>query len=62
MRDGEKKEDRALYKIAKANGCRPTWYDGIFGWAWHCGCADGTHASDQQCSALNTRSARRRAT
>lgn len=53
---GDKERVRAL---AVAAGCRPTWHDGILGWAWHCGCADLAHAADQQCSAITEASLRR---
>ena len=46
-----KQHDKIFQRAVKA-GCKPTWYDGILGWAWHCGCEDGAHYIDQQCSAL----------
>lgn len=49
-----------IHATATANGCKPRWYDGIFGWAWHCTCKDMTHACDQQCSMIDPKSARRR--
>ena len=47
----------AIKARAESNGCRPFWYDGILGWKWHCGCEDGLHCCDQQCSAIDERSA-----
>ena len=44
-------DSRAVSKARRA-GCRPQWYDGIIGWAWHCGCKDRRHAYDSQCSVL----------
>lgn len=49
--------------VAARNGCTPKWYDGIFGWQWHCGCPnDGgvDHRGDQQCSVITTDSAKRK--
>ena len=40
-----------VYLKAIKNKCKPKWYDGILGWAWHCGCSK-EHYVDQQCSAL----------
>ena len=42
------------YNAAIAAGCKPVWYDGILGPAWHCDCdEDGpTHYIDQQCSVV----------
>ena len=40
-------------------GCNPKWYNGIFGWAWHCGCSDFRHACDQQCSMITIESLER---
>lgn len=48
----------ALYDEAVRVGCKPVWYDGIFGWRWHCGCGDNEHGFDQQCSVLTTESLR----
>jgi hypothetical protein len=45
--------------LAVENGCQPFWYDGMFGWAWHCGCDDNLHCCDQQCSVIDARSAKR---
>lgn len=45
--------------LAVSNGCKPKWYDGIMGWAWHCTCEDKTHYCDQQCSAISLTSAER---
>jgi hypothetical protein len=47
-----------IYKLAVEVGCRPFWYDGMFGPAWHCGCVDNRHACDQQCSMITFRSLR----
>ena len=44
-----------VYKKAVKAGCKPFWYDGIVGWAWHCGCdqdKEKTHYVDQQCSVV----------
>ncbi len=49
----------AAYKAAVACGCSPKWYDGIFGWTWHCSCEDNRHGCDQQCSTITTKSALR---
>lgn len=46
-----------VYELAEANGCNPFWYDGMLGWAWHCGCADDRHQCDQQCSMITLESA-----
>jgi hypothetical protein len=45
-------------QTAIKNGCSPRWYDGICGWAWHCGCDDLTHACDSQCSMITLESAK----
>jgi len=50
--------DREIKKLAEANGCQPFWWDGIFGWAYHCNCEDELHFCDQQCSAISKRSAK----
>jgi hypothetical protein len=47
--------------IAQAAGCKPRWYDGLIGWAWHCTCPDNDHGFDQQCSAITEESAVRAA-
>lgn len=47
---------KKVYKQAIKNGCTPFWHDGIFGWSWHCGCANLTHACDQQCSMIDLKS------
>jgi len=42
-----------LFLIAVVAGCTPRWFDGIFGWRWHCGCdGEPNHCSDQQCSMI----------
>lgn len=46
----------ALALRARGIGCRPIWYDGIYGWAFHCGCSDLKHACDQQCSMITEES------
>lgn len=46
-------------RLARKNGCNPSWLDGIFGWAWHCTCPENTHGIDQQCSIISVTSARR---
>lgn len=44
--------DKALAK-ARTAGCKPFWYDGIIGPAWHCGCPEeNNHYADQQCSVV----------
>jgi len=48
-----------VYSDAVSNGCTPFWHDGIFGWAWHCGCPDLIHACDQQCSMIDSASSKR---
>jgi hypothetical protein len=50
----DKKE--ALRQKAVEAGCKPFWWDGIFGWAWHCGCDDLAHACDSQCSMITEKS------
>lgn len=46
-----------LYQAAVSAGCRPFWHDGIFGFAWHCGChPEPVHAYDQQCSMITFKS------
>lgn len=42
------------------NGCKPLWYDGILGWAWHCDCQDNLHCCDSQCSVISEESAKRK--
>lgn len=44
--------DEQIHAAALKAGCRPLWWDGIFGPAWHCGCADLKHAGDSQCSMI----------
>ncbi len=44
---------------ALATGCAPEWSDGMFGFAWRCGCADNAHGCDQQCSDLTEESVAR---
>lgn len=51
--------DEIVAVEAETNGCKPFWHDGIFGWAYHCGCQDGTHYCDQQCSMISVESAKR---
>lgn len=51
----ENKNDR-IFEAAVAAGCKPIWGDGIFGWAWHCGCRGNLHGCDQQCSDLTLKS------
>ncbi len=41
-----------LFEMAVAAGCKPEWFDGIFGWRWHCGCEDMAHFCDSQCSMI----------
>ena len=47
--------DKRIYDLAVKNGCNPIWYNGIFGWAYHCTC--GCHECDQQCSMITLESA-----
>ena len=44
--------DESVYLTAKSIGCQPVWHDGIYGWAWHCGCEGNPHGIDQQCSVI----------
>jgi hypothetical protein len=53
------KDKKRIYDLAIAAGCKPTWHDGMLGWAWHCGCKDGAHYCDQQCSMVTEVSLRR---
>ena len=48
-----------IYRVAVENGCQPKWHDGIFGEAWHCMCDDNLHCSDQQCSMISEKSAKK---
>ncbi len=49
-----------LFQLAVAAGCKPKWYDGIFGWRWHCTCdGEPNHCSDQQCSMITVDSIKR---
>jgi hypothetical protein len=43
-----------VYDKAIENGCKPVWFDGILGPAWHCNCDERgvTHFIDQQCSVV----------
>ena len=52
-------ENKEIYRKAISVGCNPLWYDGIFGWAWHCGCKDLRHTCDSQCSMLTMNSLER---
>ena len=45
-----------LFKKAVAAGCKPFWFNGIFGPAWHCGCEDEAHFCDQQRSMITEKS------
>lgn len=47
-----KDQDKEAFKRATKAGCKPMWYDGILGHAWHCTCPDNAHCCDQQCSVL----------
>ena len=49
-------KDATLALRARGLGCRPRWYDGIIGWAFHCMCEDRKHAHDQQCSVITAES------
>ena len=42
------------YELAVKAGCKPFWFDGIMGPAWHCGCPDDdtTHFIDSQCAVV----------
>lgn len=51
---------RKLFLKAIAVGCHPVWHDGMFGPAWHCGCGDGRHQCDQQCSMITFSSLERK--
>jgi hypothetical protein len=48
-----------IFELAVANGCKPFWWDGIFGHAWHCGCDDDIHFCDSQCSMVTEKSAQK---
>lgn len=55
--------DRANYLfflrlVATLNGCSPIWSDEYK--TWCCGCEEGTHFSDQQCSIITHKSAKNR--
>jgi uncharacterized protein (DUF433 family) len=52
--------DEMVRVMAIQNGCEPYWHNGIFGWAYHCGCDDGLHNCDQQCSMIDETSAGRK--
>lgn len=49
----------SIHTKAVKHGCAPRWFDGIFGWAWHCTCEAETHFCNQQCSAVSLHSAGR---
>jgi hypothetical protein len=59
LKDLPKSKDRTIYSIAVINGCKPTWANGIFGWAYHCCCKNNTHGCDSQCSKISYESAKR---
>lgn len=48
----------ALKERAERIGCKPTWADGIYGWAWHCSCIGNPHGCDAQCSTITDGSLR----
>lgn len=56
----KKATNERLFELAVAAGCTPVWFDGIFGWRWHCGCENETHFCDSQCSMITIDSLRRR--
>ena len=41
-----------LCTLALNSGCKPVWADGILGRRWHCGCEDGLHCMNVQCSVI----------
>ena len=41
-----------LCTLALNSGCKPVWADGILGKRWHCGCEDGLHGMNVQCSVI----------
>lgn len=45
--------DDMIFEWATALGCKPIWFDGIFGWHWHCDCKNNDHGMDHQCSLIN---------
>ena len=45
-------EHDKVFERAVAAGCKPFWYDGMIGPAWHCGCNDRAHQVDSQCSVV----------
>ena len=49
-------QDMDIFRAAVFARCDPFWSDGILGWAWHCGCPDAKHGTDQQCSAMTLES------
>ena len=53
-------KNKEIVEKAFLVGCKPMWYDGMFGWMWHCGCDDHKHACDQQCSILTMESLERK--
>lgn len=50
-------QDERILRTARANGCSPIWSEHYE--AWCCGCPDGFHVADQQCSMISTTSARK---
>jgi hypothetical protein len=50
-----------IFQLAIADGCQPFWWDGIYGWAWHCNCDNEAHFCDSQCSMITKKSATSRA-
>jgi len=50
-------EQARIRRLAKDNGCVPIWGE-AYG-AWCCGCKDGLHFGDQQCSIISMKSAER---
>lgn len=55
----KRRQHGQIFALAVEHGCKPEWYDGIFGERWHCSCEDELHCCDQQCSAITLESARR---
>jgi len=54
----EPRTNDELFRLGVAAGCQPDWFDGIFGWRWHCGCEDEAHFCDSQCAMITVESLR----
>lgn len=60
MPKGETVNNVDLCTLALYSGCKPVWADGILGKGWHCGCEDGLHYMDSQCSIITPASLQRK--